>query len=229
MNNEKFLIISVVPTAEFDTTKEIALKLENDLPMVILRYHSIQSLLSIINPASFTHTPDFFVIDATVNNIPNCTWFEILQALKTITQVFQFSPIPKIVVMIDETISVDIIKSIKSYPSVYCLVPKHGKLFKYEDIKSSWESILAGEPIFPPCISKLIKTERVKKVLSSNEIELTPRQAQVLNLIKTTGASNKVISRTLKISESAVKSHVGGLLKKYRLNRRTQLATLIKT
>jgi DNA-binding NarL/FixJ family response regulator len=64
----------------------------------------------------------------------------------------------------------------------------------------------------------------VKRKTTMSGIKLTPRQLQILHLIKTRGASNKMIARQLKISESTVKVHVGAILKKYGVANRTQLA-----
>jgi len=59
-----------------------------------------------------------------------------------------------------------------------------------------------------------------------NEIRLTPRQQQIFKLVSTRGVSNKVIAKTLKISESTVKAHVSAILKAYGVRNRTQLAVL---
>lgn len=85
-----------------------------------------------------------------------------------------------------------------------------------------------GEIHIPSKIKELI---RPKKIIenNSNIISLTARQEQVLSLIISRGASNKVIARILKISESTVKLHITKILKKYGLRNRTQLALFTKT
>lgn len=69
-----------------------------------------------------------------------------------------------------------------------------------------------------------------KKVVrkSPEAIQLTPRQTQILSLIRERGASNKTIAKTLNIAESTVKLHVGIVLKKYGVKNRTQLALFSK-
>lgn len=52
---------------------------------------------------------------------------------------------------------------------------------------------------------------------------LTNRQQQVLRLIQSRGASNKAIAEVLDLSESAVKLHVGEILRKYNVKTRLQL------
>ena len=56
------------------------------------------------------------------------------------------------------------------------------------------------------------------------KINLTPRQKEISELIVRRGLSNKQIARHLNISESAVKLHIGTILKKYGLKNRTQLS-----
>jgi len=64
---------------------------------------------------------------------------------------------------------------------------------------------------------------------NSDVITLTERQQVIFDLIRNRGVSNKQIAKYLNISESAVKFHVGHILKKYSLKNRTQLAALKKS
>lgn len=54
--------------------------------------------------------------------------------------------------------------------------------------------------------------------------DLTPRQKEITELIVKRGLSNKQIANQLRVSESAVKLHVGSVLKKLGLKNRTQLS-----
>jgi DNA-binding NarL/FixJ family response regulator len=83
--------------------------------------------------------------------------------------------------------------------------------------------ILNQESYWPKKIWSWYLPKKIKS-LANNAIRLTPRQIQILHMIKTRGASNKLIARHLKISESTVKVHVGAILKKYGVCNRTQLA-----
>lgn len=62
-------------------------------------------------------------------------------------------------------------------------------------------------------------------IKDTDPFNLTFRQEQILQLIKTRGLSNGQIANTLKISESTVKMHVGLILKKYGFRTRMQLVT----
>jgi len=55
------------------------------------------------------------------------------------------------------------------------------------------------------------------------EIELTPRQQDIMDILSKTGASNKIIARRLGISESTVKLHMTHLLNKFCCSNRSQL------
>lgn len=62
-----------------------------------------------------------------------------------------------------------------------------------------------------------------------NTSGLTPRQVDVVNLIAKKGLDNLHIAQELGIGESAVKHHVGSVLKKYGLRDRTQLSVYFNT
>jgi tripartite-type tricarboxylate transporter receptor subunit TctC/DNA-binding CsgD family transcriptional regulator len=67
------------------------------------------------------------------------------------------------------------------------------------------------------------------KIFNQGTVSLTRREEEVLGLIRIRGLSNRQISEQLGIGESAVKLHVGQILKKYHLRSRTQLAAVSNT
>lgn len=73
-------------------------------------------------------------------------------------------------------------------------------------------------------LHKILELHRDRGTVKIKMSELTGRQAQVAELISQRGLSNKQIARELGIGESAVKVHVGSMLKKYGLRDRTQLS-----
>ena len=62
-----------------------------------------------------------------------------------------------------------------------------------------------------------------RTALANAEVQLTPRESQVLRLIAM-GLSNQEIADSLDISVETVKEHVQNLLRKMSLNDRTQAA-----
>lgn len=83
-------------------------------------------------------------------------------------------------------------------------------------------ALLANEPYWPEHIINQLPCGQTK-----DKNYLTPRQGEIAELIKNRGISNKHIARQLGISESAVKLHVGAILKKHNLRNRTQLAVAL--
>lgn len=105
------------------------------------------------------------------------------------------------------------------------IVPSHidyGMEECLKGVKAQW----AGIPYWPKHIIEQLPGFQTKKikVKKIDGIVLTPRQQQIMDLICSKGASNKIIARILAISESTVKLHVGHIFKKYGVRSRTQLA-----
>lgn len=86
--------------------------------------------------------------------------------------------------------------------------------------------IQAGDFSIPNVVKNMIRKNKPRK--RNNVITLTPRQKEVLHMVSKRGVSNKVIAKTLNISESTVKLHIGNILKKYGLKNRTQLVVFVK-
>jgi DNA-binding CsgD family transcriptional regulator len=105
------------------------------------------------------------------------------------------------------------------------IFPK-GETFSQEDKRTAINAFMNGEKHIPRSIQKSLRNHVTKEVSSISK--LTPRQSQVFDLIIKRGASNKSIARTLNISESTVKLHVTGVLQKYGVRNRTQLAVFSK-
>lgn len=58
-----------------------------------------------------------------------------------------------------------------------------------------------------------------------NSITPTPRERELMMLIAR-GLQNKNIAYELKISENTVRAHIGNIMRKYRLQNRTQIAII---
>lgn len=61
-----------------------------------------------------------------------------------------------------------------------------------------------------------------------DNVRLTPREQEVLDLFLTRVCSNKHLARLLNVSESTIKLHMGNILRKYGLRNRTQLVVFVK-
>lgn len=120
--------------------------------------------------------------------------------------------------------------TIKEYQKsgVFGIVPRSCD-FGWDECERGAHALWAKIPYWPKHIlTQLPGAKKPQYKVSSNDIKLTPRQSQIVSLIKERGASNKIIAKTLNISESTVKLHVGVVLKKYGVKNRTQLALFSK-
>jgi two-component system nitrate/nitrite response regulator NarL len=93
-----------------------------------------------------------------------------------------------------------------------------------EALVRSFELVMLGQQIFP---TKLMMTAMNDQAPAAAEPRgqggLSPRELQILRAL-VSGHSNKMIARELNISEATVKVHLKALLRKVRVNNRTQAA-----
>ena len=91
--------------------------------------------------------------------------------------------------------------------------------------KSAVDRIVLSEKVWPKFLIEGNEALNICHIESTQiSFKLTPRQEEIVRLIAARGLSNKQVARQLGISESAIKLHVGLVLKKYGLRNRTQLA-----
>jgi DNA-binding NarL/FixJ family response regulator len=101
-----------------------------------------------------------------------------------------------------------------------------GSEFTIDEKEEALRELLSDNYFMPKKIIARLKTPKKRK--PNQEINLTPRQEQVVKLISGRGATNKVIAKMLNISESTVKIHITAIFKKYGVTNRTQLALIDK-
>jgi len=97
--------------------------------------------------------------------------------------------------------------------------------FPIEETYRAMDALINKIPYWPKHIMQQLPGAIVKSV-TKNSITLTPRQAEIANLITERGVSNKKIASILNITESTVKIHVSAILKAYGVRTRTQLAVV---
>jgi DNA-binding NarL/FixJ family response regulator len=119
---------------------------------------------------------------------------------------------------------IETIRQLLQNPGIDGLVPILGDRFEYLHLQLAVYHVLNQSYHIPTLIKD--KLDCKKKPALKQELGLTDRQKEIFELISDKGASNKVIANRLKITEGAVKSHVGKLLKKFGLRNRTELAAL---
>ena len=152
-------------------------------------------------------------------NLNATTLHEFVSMIDTLAKMTTSKSIP-IGIAIEKTMPISMIKEFQK-SNIYGIIPSAGD-FGIDETHKGIEALFNRIPYWPKHILEQLPGN--KKKTKAEIVDLTPRQIDVLKLIKERGASNKVIAKLLNISESTVKLHVGAILKKYNLKNRTQLA-----
>jgi two-component system nitrate/nitrite response regulator NarL len=97
-----------------------------------------------------------------------------------------------------------------------------------DQLASSLHLVALGEPVLPAevadhLLSRPSANQPAVDGLARAENSLSPREVEVLGCL-TDGSPNKIIGRSLNISEATVKLHVKSILQKLKLSNRTQAA-----
>jgi DNA-binding NarL/FixJ family response regulator len=96
--------------------------------------------------------------------------------------------------------------------------------FSQRELITAIESAAAGKPISGSApFAKIAASMEPRDAQAARDSGLTPRESQVLSHVAL-GLSNDEIARSLEISIETVKEHVQNLLRKLRVNDRTQAA-----
>lgn len=118
-----------------------------------------------------------------------------------------------LVVVISALTSPDVVRRTLDLPSVHAFVPKSAPS---EQILTAIGAALQGRKL--PFAHRAPEARRP-------EVVLTPRMEEVRQLLRQ-GMSNKLIARTLGISEGTVKNHMSEIFKALQVSNRTQAAQL---
>lgn len=151
-----------------------------------------------------------------------------IEFINSITTIARFIPTCKnlkIAVIIKPTTPLSVIRTLQKCEVQGILLDLN--YYSIEDCMISADAFINNILYWPKQIlSKL--PGNIKTTANIDNINLTTRQEQVFRFIIERGSSNKVIAKSLGISESAVKLHVTGILRKYGAKNRTQLAVFSK-
>ena len=131
----------------------------------------------------------------------------------------------KLAVGINSQVDNAVVQEIRRMPIDY-FWPGSGE-FSAEEKIETMQAMLEGRPFTCARLEAMLKPQRRAKNKPTG-VNLTPRQNQIMEIIAQRGASNKVIARMLGITESTVKLHMSGILKKYGVRNRTQLALFVR-
>lgn len=231
---QRKIITSIFPSRIESDRINLRQNLCIDLPVTFYKpLSSINELFPLLSDPSF-HT-DFIAIDIEyLYKIEGAEIFDIIKTISTllnctVQRIASGKPVKrntKILGIVGYDADPKLVKEILGLLDGIAL--KFGGPITYEDIREDFKKILNGDFSVPKIVQEILKKDKKKHSGSKNsgnqEIDLTPRQTQILHLLSHRGASNKVIAKTLNISESTVKLHMSAILKKFGVRNRTQLA-----
>jgi DNA-binding NarL/FixJ family response regulator len=162
--------------------------------------------------------PDLVLMDM---RMPGCDGITALKLIKAEW------PECKIVMLTTSTEEVDLLEAIRSGASGYLLKSlETGPFLKY------LEGVMNGEPAIARELSAILWKEVANHGVDSleirdhsQEIELTSRQIEILQLVAQ-GLQNKEIAERLCVSEHTIKYHISEILQRLQVKNRDQAVTL---
>lgn len=155
------------------------------------------------------------------------TAVDIVNMVRTLSKLVGVKTTIPIAVDISKETKLETVKILQK-SEIFGVIPRACD-FGWEECEKGTNALWVKIPYWPKHILDQLPGSKKREVSKPGEVRLTNRQRQILDLIRERGASNKVIAKTLNISESTVKLHVGIVLKKFNVKNRTQLALFSKT
>lgn len=151
-----------------------------------------------------------------------CSASDIVQMVESLNKLTDHSERISITVGVSKNTNYSLIKELQK-TDILGIVPCWRDFGISETIKALKEQ-WAGRSYWPKHIINELPGAVKKLPKLVQEIKLTTRQQQILDLLNQRGMTNKGIARHLNISESTVKLHMSSIFKKYGVRNRTQLA-----
>ncbi len=226
--NNNFLITWFCPSMSVNDEKEYFDRLSGLYSLSFVCVDTIHDLYTLVNSEDFS--TNYICIELEeLHNLGNVNSFEILKALETMLMVnSHISHVnrPHIIGVVGLKTSTSLIKDILRTNLLSGLILKNDEGVSLQDIEECFDKIIKNDFTYHKKIKYLLKSKKQKN--ADITVSLTPRQKQIFDLVTTRGSSNKVIAKTLNITESTVKLHMGAILKKFNAKSRTQLVAFSK-
>jgi len=160
-------------------------------------------------------SPDVVLLDM---RMPRLSGLEVLRRLRAADQEM---PIAILTTSAEER---DVIESLQSGAQGYLL-----KDMEPDELIAALEEIVAGQTVVAKeltgVLAKAVQGERPPESSVSAFSDLTPREREILCHLAE-GQSNKVIARSLGISDGTVKLHVKAILRKLEVHSRVEAAVI---
>lgn len=212
-------------------------KICQQLPIIARPVSAVEELFPLLSDPSYNTDFVCISIEMFYQREDSLDMFDIIHTLNTLIKSTVYRPDnctrpvkrkTKIFVIVDETTEVKLVKEVMQFPSVVSVGWILKKQEDYQGVLDHITRMINDDYSHHHKVLELIKPKKKIQEKKKDAITLTVRQAQVLQLVQTRGASNKTIARMLGLTESTVKLHMGAILKKYGVKNRTQLAVFSK-
>jgi len=217
--------MSIEKSAVFVTTrKEAGEDLTTVEKHLNAKVSTVSSILELCNHLATADAPTHLVVfdEQILFENSSMSVFDITNLVQNFAKASKQTVIPTLSAYVDAKTSAQHIEQLLD-TEIKGFVPSIA-LFGVDETVVALAELLSNRLNMPRKLVDYYLNPHKTKSTRENDIVLTRRQSQILHLITTRGASNKVIARHLKISESTVKLHIGAILKKYGVRNRTQLA-----
>lgn len=206
-------------------------KLSRELNIDVKMVSTIQEVFPLLSDPSFNPTSIAIDVNDCYKTL-NVDLLDIMHLLSTMLKcsLYRNDTVTKkrqtsLIALVSNVTPVSVIRNVMLIPAVDHIGLTVCGDFSYDVVKEDTENYINGIFKYNKFIKQKLSSKPTATVKTTvDQIVLTPRQTQILNLVTSRGASNKVIARMLNLSESTIKLHLGIIFKKYGVKNRTQLA-----
>jgi DNA-binding NarL/FixJ family response regulator len=223
-----FKILGVSPSSPSVLAEGVISQLKVYENTVVVKLNTIQELCSTLlnDPA----LPECICIDVELlENVPDSDIMDVINMIDTMCNLSRSKCYnkqnPSIYVNVKPLTDLELIRRVLRLPQVSGLSCTTD--FSWLEIQACVQDIKQRVYHVPEKIKMRLDSLKVVPVVNkhcADQIMLTGREKQIMEIICSKGYSNKMIANQLKITESAVKLHIGNILKKHRVKNRTELA-----
>lgn len=185
-----------------------------------------ESWMQLISKLQMTnYSTDVVIVDlAVITGVHGSSLMDMINCVHTVRRSVTHKNNFRLYVAVAAHADLNVIRQVLKTPGVHGLCPILTQGFDQNDLQLAVTHMCLYQNHIPDQIQQRLKQRKHTSHKKSSSAKLTPRQAEIFELITKHAASNKVIAHRLKISEGAVKTHVGNLLRKFGLRSRTELA-----
>lgn len=172
---------------------------------------------------SIKQEPKTLVFHISMIDVNGTTIPEFISMISTLIRVSNIKSKIILGVGIEIDTNLSVIKELQKFNEISGIIPS-AKTIGLEETFNGINALMNDMSYWPKHI--LAKLPGAVKPKATATPELTPRQAQIVNLIAVRGLSNKHIAKSLNITENTVKTHLAAIFKHYGIRTRTQLAVV---